>query len=114
MKFTDSTTFQREMDNLLYLEKTGGGHHNICLMREHFDDPSDPDHFYLILDLIEGGELFEHLSQYGAYSEKDAARVIRQTASALAFLHGIGLVHSDLKPEVSSALHFFKPKTQHL
>jgi serine/threonine protein kinase len=32
-------------------------------------------------------------------SEADAARFVREVASALAFLHGIGVVHADLKPE---------------
>jgi len=96
-RFTNDDSFQREMDNLLFLEQTGG-HPSICALREHFDPPGD-DHFYLVLDLVEGGELFDHLCEFGAYSEADAARVIRQTASALAFLHGVGMVHSDLKPE---------------
>ena len=40
-----------------------------------------------------------HLVFSGAYSEADAARLMREVASALAFLHGIGCVHGDLKPE---------------
>lgn len=35
----------------------------------------------------------------GAYSEADAARLVREVASALAFLHGLDTVHADLKPE---------------
>lgn len=35
----------------------------------------------------------------GAYSEADAARLMREVASALAFMHGTGCVHGDLKPE---------------
>lgn len=34
-----------------------------------------------------------------AYSEADAARLIREVASALSFLHGCNIVHCDLKPE---------------
>lgn len=94
-RFTSDETFQREMDVLLYLEQTGG-HPSLCLMHEHFDEGK---YYYLVFDLIEGGELFDQLCRYGAYSEADAARTIRQTASALAFLHGVGVVHSDLKPE---------------
>ena len=94
---TNDVAFQREMENLLFLERHRG-HPSIAAIHEHFDPPGD-DHFYLVLDLVEGGELFEHLSDHGSYSEADAARVVRQTASALAFLHGIDMVHSDLKPE---------------
>ena len=43
--------------------------------------------------------MFDHLINFGAYSEADAARLIHEVASALAFLHGVGVVHADLKPE---------------
>ena len=43
--------------------------------------------------------MFDHLCTNGAYSEADAARLLHDVASALAFLHGIGIVHTDLKPE---------------
>ncbi len=59
----------------------------------------DHDFFYLVMDLVSGGEMFDHLINYGAYSEADAARLMREVASALAFLHGVGVVHADLKPE---------------
>jgi serine/threonine protein kinase len=41
--------------------------------------------------------MFDHLCQNGAYSEADAARLIREVSNALAFLHGIGIVHGDMK-----------------
>lgn len=37
------------------------------------------------------GEMFDHLVNHGAYSEADAARLLREVASALDFLHGIGV-----------------------
>ena len=43
--------------------------------------------------------MFDHLSNDGAYSEADAARLVFEIASALAFLHGVGVIHADLKPE---------------
>lgn len=43
--------------------------------------------------------MFDHLINDGPFSEADAARLIRETASALMFLHGIGVLHADLKPE---------------
>jgi serine/threonine protein kinase len=94
-KFTDDVGFQREMDALLHV-RAAGGHPNICALRENFNEGR---HYYLALDLISGGEMFDHLVKMGAYSEHDASRLIREIASALAFLHGIGVVHGDMKPE---------------
>ena len=42
------------------------------------------------MELIEGGELFEHLIEEGAYSEAQAAIFLRQFAEALAFMHKAG------------------------
>lgn len=94
-KFTDDAGFQREMDALLHVREAGG-HPNICALRENFEEGR---HYFLALDLITGGEMFDHLVKMGAYSEADASRLIREIASALAFLHGIGVVHGDMKPE---------------
>lgn len=57
------------------------------------------EYFYLVLELVSGGELFEHLIQDGAYSEQTAAAILRDLAGALRFLHRRGIVHADLKPE---------------
>mmetsp|Transcript_29188 Transcript_29188/g.61062 ORF Transcript_29188/g.61062 Transcript_29188/m.61062 type:complete len:656 (-) Transcript_29188:173-2140(-) len=59
----------------------------------------DHHYYYLILDLVSGGEMLEHLISNGAYSEADAARLMHEIASAMAFLHGVGVIHCDLKPE---------------
>lgn len=95
LQAADDVSFQREMDALLLLEKSGG-HPNICSLREHFHEG---DHYYLVLDLIAGGEMFDHLVRSGPYSEADAARLIREAASALAYIHGLNVVHGDVKPE---------------
>jgi serine/threonine protein kinase len=94
-KFTDNRSFQQEMNAFLHIRQRGG-HPNICGLRENFDEG---EYFYLVLDLVSGGEMFDHLCSHGAYSEADAARLVREVASALAFLHGTGCVHGDLKPE---------------
>lgn len=63
----------------------------VSMLRENFDEADD---YLLVLDLVDGGEMFEHLIKHGAYSEADASRLLRQVASALDFLHGIGVVHA--------------------
>ena len=94
-KYTDDNSFQRETEALLRIHEEGG-HPNVCGLRDMYEDDR---FFYLIIDLISGGEMFEHLIEQGAYSEQTSAYLIRDVASALSFLHGVGIVHADLKPE---------------
>jgi serine/threonine protein kinase len=94
-RHTNDEAFQQEM-NAFHQIRRNGNHPNICGLRENFDEGQ---YFYLVMDLISGGEVFDRLIEEGAYSEADAARLVREVGSALAFLHGIGIVHGDLKPE---------------
>eukprot|EP00980_Cylindrotheca_fusiformis_P010311 scaffold2297_cov135-Cylindrotheca_fusiformis.AAC.2 len=94
-KHTNSRNFQQEMRTMIYI-RSKGGHPHLCSLHEHFDTKNS---YFVVLDYIGGGELFDHLINNGAYSEFDAARIVREVASALNFLHGIGVVHADLKPE---------------
>jgi calcium/calmodulin-dependent protein kinase I len=50
-------------------------------------------------DRCEGGELFNRIVEKGAFSEKEASRVIKQICAAVQYLHSIGIVHRDIKPE---------------
>lgn len=75
-EFTDNKSFQREMDALLHIREEGG-HPHICGLRENFEEGQ---YYYLVLDLISGGEMFDHLCEQGAYSEADAARLVREVA----------------------------------
>jgi len=94
-RYTNSSSFFTETDALLRIYDNGG-HPNISGLRDMYEDYS---YFYLVMDLITGGELFDHLSNDGAYSEADAARLVFEIASALAFMHGVSVLHCDIKPE---------------
>ena len=52
-KLASREDFQREMEALLRIQKWGG-HPHICALHEHFDEGG---YYYLILDLVEGGEM---------------------------------------------------------
>eukprot|EP00644_Phytophthora_capsici_P010891 jgi/Phyca11/542539/estExt2_Genewise1Plus.C_PHYCAscaffold_90481 len=54
---------------------------------------------YIIMELAQGGELFQALIDEGAYSEWDARRFIADLLEALRFLHELGIAHRDVKPE---------------
>jgi serine/threonine protein kinase len=92
---TGKTDFEREVAALQLLSKPPGHAHIVQLYDLHRDDQN----YYLVMELIEGGELLEHLIENGPYSEGLAASFLRQFAEALCFVHGNGLSHADLKPE---------------
>jgi calcium-dependent protein kinase len=75
---------------------TVGIHKNVVSLVDHFETANA---WAFVLELAEGGEVFDRICEKGAYSEADAANVIRQITLALAHLHAIGVCHRDLKPE---------------
>jgi predicted Ser/Thr protein kinase len=94
-KLTGQTDFEREVAALQLLSKPPGHSHIVQLYDLHRDE----ENYYLAMELIEGGELLEHLIENGPYSEGLAASFLRQFAEALCFVHSNGLSHADLKPE---------------
>ena len=50
---------------------------------------------------MEGGELFQRIQERadGAFTEREAATVMREICSAVQYLHLLNIAHRDLKPE---------------
>ena len=71
-------------------------HPNILNVFEIYEDTKK---FYIMSELLEGGELFEAIAQQGSFSEADAAKIMKQILNAVNYLHSKGIVHRDLKPE---------------
>ena len=71
-------------------------HPNILKLFEVYEDANS---FYLVMELVQGKELFDKIVERGQYSEKDAAHIIRQILSAVSYLHSHDIAHRDLKPE---------------
>jgi len=59
----------------------------------------DDVHFYLIMDLLKGGELFDEIVKRQKFTEKDAAEIMIQVFSSINYIHKKGFVHRDIKPE---------------
>lgn len=58
------------------------------------------DSLGLEMELLLGKELFDAICDMeGAYTEHDAAHIIRQLAGVVSYLNSIGIAHRDIKPE---------------
>ena len=55
--------------------------------------------YYLVLEDLSGGDLFDRIEQNGPFREDDAGPLIRQLLTAVAYLHERGVVHRDIKPD---------------
>jgi len=71
-------------------------HPNILRLIEVFETE---DVIALVMELVNGGELFYKIVEKGNYSEEDAAKIVRQMIQGVEYLHEKGIAHRDLKPE---------------
>jgi calcium/calmodulin-dependent protein kinase I len=71
-------------------------HPNVVKMHAMFDTPT---HLLIVMELMEGGELYDEINARSVFTEQEAATIIRQLLSALSYLHARNIVHRDLKLE---------------
>ncbi|HUK63475.1 MAG TPA: serine/threonine-protein kinase, partial [Dongiaceae bacterium] len=57
------------------------------------------DVFYYTMPLIEGESLRAHVAKNGPLPVREAVRLLREVADALAHAHARGVVHRDIKPD---------------
>ncbi|KAF9352470.1 hypothetical protein BGX34_012135 [Mortierella sp. NVP85] len=69
-------------------------HHPNCM--SYVDTFETDINVYLIMQLAEGGELFDQLLEKREYPEVDAARLVREILLGVEYLHSVGIVHGDL------------------
>jgi len=78
------------------------------LIMKNLDHPSlnklldvfqSEDEIFMVLEYVKGGDIYARLVNAEAFSEKDASHITKQLCSALAYLHGRGTAHRDVKAE---------------
>lgn len=71
-------------------------HRHVVELKEVLASKSN---IFLVLEFIQGGELFDKIVRAGRFKEPTARKYFRQLVGAIAYCHKQGVVHRDLKPE---------------
>jgi serine/threonine protein kinase len=71
-------------------------HPNIVHLFEFFEEPT---HYYMVMEIISGGELFDRIVAKTFYNEKEARDLVVILLRALKYMHDRDVIHRDLKPE---------------
>jgi len=87
----DIKLLKREIDIMKQVE-----HENILKLIEIYEDD---ENVYIVMELVDGSELFDRIVDKGYYSEKSTVHIIKQILNAVKYLHEKGIAHRDLKPE---------------
>ncbi|KAM0847193.1 hypothetical protein ACQ4PT_055183 [Festuca glaucescens] len=88
----DVEDVRREVAIMRHLPKS----HSIVTLREACEDEAA---VHLVMELCEGGELFDSIVARGHYTERAAANVTRTIVQVVQLCHRHGVIHRDLKPE---------------
>lgn len=80
-------------------------HPNIMRIYDVFEGEKE---LFLVLEYVEGGELFDFLVNRGRLPPLDALAYFKQIIYALNFAHAFSIIHRDLKPE-NILIHSLNP-----
>ncbi|XP_066390552.1 calcium-dependent protein kinase 22-like [Miscanthus floridulus] len=90
----DADDVRREVEITRRMSEVGGG--RVACLREACEDD---DGVHLVMELCEGGELFDRIFERDHYSERAAAKLARTIVEVVQLCHENGVMHRDLKPE---------------
>ncbi|URE15306.1 hypothetical protein MUK42_12062 [Musa troglodytarum] len=88
----DIEDVRREVEIMRHLP----AHSNIVNLKDTYEDDGA---VHLVMELCEGGELFDRIVARGHYTERAAAAVTRTIIEVIQVCHKHGVMHRDLKPE---------------
>ncbi|KAJ8449468.1 hypothetical protein Cgig2_002265 [Carnegiea gigantea] len=88
----DIDDVRREVEIMKHLPK----HPNIVTLKDTYEDD---EAVHIVMELCEGGELFDRIVARGHYTERAAAAVTKTIVEVVQICHRHGVMHRDLKPE---------------
>jgi serine/threonine protein kinase len=81
--------------------------HEVAIMN-HLDHPhivkvvdfyEDEEYYYIIMELMTGGDVFDRIVSMKHYSEADARDLLKILLESVSYMHESGVAHRDLKPQ---------------
>jgi calcium/calmodulin-dependent protein kinase I len=72
---------------------------HIIRLYDYFDESSRGGYYYMILETMYGGELFNRIVSKSFYNEKEARDTCLILLDAIEYCHSYHVAHRDLKPE---------------
>jgi len=69
---------------------------HVVQILDHGIDEGQP---FIVMELLEGEDLFERLNKRGRLSLRETSKIITQVCRAVARAHAASIIHRDLKPE---------------
>ncbi|XP_037595559.1 MAP kinase-activated protein kinase 3 isoform X4 [Cebus imitator] len=94
----DSPKARQEVDHHW---QASGGPHIVCILDVYENMHHGKRCLLIIMECMEGGELFSRIQERGdqAFTEREAAEIMRDIGTAIQFLHSHNIAHRDVKPE---------------
>jgi len=93
-KIKDEIDIERILREIEILKKVI--HPNICQLYETY---STIHNYYLMMEHINGGDLFDYITNNIFLSENKSCKFFRQLISVIEYLNELGISHRDIKPE---------------
>jgi calcium/calmodulin-dependent protein kinase I len=83
------------LNEVAIMQSLTGNKYTVQLMDFYEEDET----FYLVMEYMEGGDVFDRIVQMTNYTEKDARDLTVKLLKAVASIHKAGIAHRDIKPQ---------------